>query len=312
MSVGPGEKSLLLGRGLIGFAILAETPRRRTRSFSKAATAVALSLYLTACGGGANETGAPANIDDAPAPMPTLSFTAAETSVVSGAFTTLSWRATNADSCSAGDGWSGVRATSGDELVGPIDMNITFALSCTGNSGSVERDVSIAVESVSVPSLNLAASSSTVLPGGTVTLTWTGESVSNCLASDAWSGMREPNGSETVGPIDVDSTYALTCDTLTGAITSRTTVLVFAGGTTISWLRPSENVDGSALQDLVSFGIYIGIGSGLYDQYAEVLDPHATSAFVPLAPGEYYIVMTAVDVDGNESAYSNEIVRLVR
>ena len=44
---------------------------------------------------------------------PSITLTAAATTVASGTATTLMWSATHADSCIASDGWSGEQATSG-------------------------------------------------------------------------------------------------------------------------------------------------------------------------------------------------------
>lgn len=49
---------------------------------------------------------------------------------------TLSWTATNATSCTASNGWTGSRATSGTEQVGPITAATTYALACSGNGGT--------------------------------------------------------------------------------------------------------------------------------------------------------------------------------
>jgi hypothetical protein len=43
----------------------------------------------------------------------------------------------------------------------------------------------------------------------------------------------------------------------------------------------------------------------------DLMDPAATSYAFSAPPGDYYITMTALDADGNESAYANEILRSV-
>jgi fibronectin type 3 domain-containing protein len=70
-------------------------------------------------------------------------------------------------------------------------------------------------------------------------------------------------------------------------------------------------VDGSPLTDLASYRIYYGTESRAYDSSVELNDPTSTSHSFPAASGEYYVSMTAVDTDGNESAFSNEILRTV-
>lgn len=79
--------------------------------------------------------------------------------------------------------------------------------------------------------------------------------------------------------------------------------------TELTWEPPTENVDGSALDDLDGYWIYWGSASRDYE-HAVYVDEEASTAYT-FAPGTgpNFIAMTAVDADGNESAYSNEIVR---
>jgi len=161
------------------------------------------------------------------------------------------------------------------------------------------------------PTLTLTASSQAVRSGESATLSWTGEGVSNCQASGAWSGPRSATGSELVGPLLSNSSYTLTCDSATDKLFAVTTVLVTEGGTTISWQAPTQNVDGSALNDLAAFRIYVGTTSRSYDTQIDVIDPRASSRFVELLPGDYVFAMTAIDADGNESAFSNEVAKTV-
>jgi len=77
----------------------------------------------------------------------------------------------------------------------------------------------------------------------------------------------------------------------------------------ISWQPPTENVDGSPLTDLSGFTIYYGEDSGDYTNQVEINNPSATNYSVTLASGEYYVAMTALDLEGNESALSNEVVK---
>ena len=72
-----------------------------------------------------------------------------------------------------------------------------------------------------------------------------------------------------------------------------------------------ENVDGSPLTDLAAYRVHIGSASRNYNQQITLSDPLTTEYFVPLAPGEYYVAMTALDLQGNESAYSNEVLKTV-
>ena len=83
------------------------------------------------------------------------------------------------------------------------------------------------------------------------------------------------------------------------------------GEVSISWVPPSENVDGTPLTDLASYRIYYGSMSRSYTDSIDIQDPTATSHAFAVASGDYYVTMTALDQNGNESAYANEIVRSV-
>jgi ELWxxDGT repeat protein len=58
----------------------------------------------------------------------------------------LKWAATNnASSCTASGDWSGTKATTGNESVGPISKTSTFTLNCTGLGGSSSQSVTVTV-----------------------------------------------------------------------------------------------------------------------------------------------------------------------
>ncbi len=86
----------------------------------------------------------------------------------------------------------------------------------------------------------------------------------------------------------------------------------------IDWTAPTQNVDGSPLTDLAAYRIYIGTAPGAYATTFDILDPTATQAVdVPFSlPGvqdgdQVFVAMTALDDDGNESVFSNEVLKTV-
>ena len=111
-----------------------------------------------------------------------------------------------------------------------------------------------------------------------------------------------------VGPLTAPSTYTLTCSNANGNAIAMITVNV-NGTMQLSWVPPTENVDGSALTDLAGYKIYYGDQSRSYLGSVDVGDVSATSLNVILATGEYFVAMTAFDGDGNESTYSNEVLK---
>ncbi|WP_129649404.1 S8 family serine peptidase [Peristeroidobacter agariperforans] len=93
---------------------------------------VAGAILVASCGGGGGG-GAGGN---SPPPTPTVSLSATPASLTQGARATLTWSSTNATSCTASNGWSGARAPSGTEEIGPITATTTYAIACSNNGGT--------------------------------------------------------------------------------------------------------------------------------------------------------------------------------
>lgn len=94
----------------------------------------------------------------------------------------------------------------------------------------------------------------------------------------------------------------------------------------LSWQAPTQNVDGSPLTDLAGYTLYWGDTSRSYTGSIAIPDPAQTSGQFPIDAGSIdlapllptqvvlaslFFAMTAVDVDGNESAFSNEVLKSV-
>lgn len=85
------------------------------------------------------------------------------------------------------------------------------------------------------PRVTISASSSTVAPGGSTTISWSTQYAWRCSASGGWSGEVGTNGSYNTGPLYSTTTYTLTCTGDTGGGdpgpgTASTTVTVSSGG----------------------------------------------------------------------------------
>lgn len=80
------------------------------------------------------------------------------------------------------------------------------------------------------------------------------------------------------------------------------------GSASLSWLPPTENTDGSSLGNLAGYKIYYGSASGNYTDVIDINNIGIVDYLIEnLASGyTYYFVVTAYDVDGNESGYSAE------
>ncbi len=62
----------------------------------------------------------------------------------------LAWNSTNATSCTASNGWSGAKNTSGNTNVSPT-VNTTYTLMCSGAGGNVTKSATITVTPVTPP-----------------------------------------------------------------------------------------------------------------------------------------------------------------
>lgn len=88
------------------------------------------------------------------------------------------------------------------------------------------------------------------------------------------------------------------------------------GAASLSWRPPAERVDGEnlSLTEIAGYRIYYGTSSGQYRyQVPPIDDAYTTSVTIEDLPvGTYYFVMTTVDVNGLESGYSSEAVKVVQ
>ena len=83
--------------------------------------------------------------------------------------------------------------------------------------------------------------------------------------------------------------------------------------TTLSWTAPTQNEDGSALEDLAGYKIYWGTTPGNYTNSATI-DTVGTTTYVVenLSPGTYEFVATAYNASGVESRYSSPATKVLQ
>lgn len=161
-----------------------------------------------------------------------------------------------------------------------------------------------------VPTVDLQASASAVASGGSATLRWTARDAAACTASGGWTGARPAAGMETVGPLRASTTFTLSCTGAGGTDVAMISVAV-NGSVALRWQPPTQLIDGSPLPGLSGYRIYYGTAAGSYLGYQEI-GPEAGSEYsLRLPAGEYYIAMTAIGLDGAESAHSNEVRKIV-
>jgi hypothetical protein len=81
----------------------------------------------------------------------------------------------------------------------------------------------------------------------------------------------------------------------------------FPYSVTLTWNAPTKNADGTPLVDLAGYKVYYRSSSGNYSQNINVGDV-TTKTVSNLTDGlDYYFAVTAYDISGNESGYSNEV-----
>ncbi len=89
----------------------------------------------------------------------------------------------------------------------------------------------------------------------------------------------------------------------------------------LDYVLPTENVDGSPLTDLADLRVYYGFAPRVYDGFLAITDLAVTTfttsgVIVIPSPGldggdvGVFFAMTALDDDGNESAFSNEVLKV--
>ena len=87
---------------------------------------------------------------------------------------------------------------------------------------------------------------------------------------------------------------------------------VSTGSTTLSWMPPTQNSDGSPLTDLAGYKIYYGSESGNYQNSIQIDNPGIAIYVVEyLTPNTYYFVISTINSSGVESQFSNEVSKLV-
>lgn len=148
-------------------------------------------------------------------PVPIIAITLGSLTINSGDSSTLSWSSSNSTACTATDGWSGAKATTGSLTVSPI-KDTTYTLTCTGPGGSDTKSVTLSVALPGgMPAVSLSVKPSTITVGAPVTITWSSINATACTASRGWSGTQSLSGSAVVYPT-ANTTYNLKCTGVNG------------------------------------------------------------------------------------------------
>jgi trimeric autotransporter adhesin len=166
-----------------------------------------------------------------PPAAPVTALTANPASITSGSSSTLSWSATNSDSCVASGAWSGTKSVSGTQSIGPLTANATYSLVCTGVGGSSSATATVLVQAPeAAPTLTLAASPLSVASGGSSTLSWSAANATSCTASGSWTGTKATSGTQTTGALTANASYTLTCTGAGGSVSRTAAITITAPG----------------------------------------------------------------------------------
>jgi hypothetical protein len=183
--------------------------------------------------GGGSGGGTGGTTPPPPTPAPTETFTSNAGSVVAGSQVTLTWSTANATSCTASGGWSGSKATSGSQSVGPLSTNTSFVMACSGAGGSVSQSVAVTVTPVPVapppapaPTLTLTANPASITSGGQTMLQWSSTNATSCMASGGWTGTQATSGSKAIAGLTQSAAYSLTCTGTGGTVQKSASVTV--------------------------------------------------------------------------------------
>ena len=79
------------------------------------------------------------------------------------------------------------------------------------------------------------------------------------------------------------------------------------GAATLNWLPPTENIDGSMLDDLAGYKIYYGTSPDSFPNVISISNPGLSSFVIDNLSTNttYYFTITALNSNGIESRFSN-------
>ena len=161
---------------VVGASSIDITGYERSRSIDISATGVLSIAYTdptplpTATPGGPTSTPMDTPAPTTP-PPPTADISADPMTITSGEDSTLTWSSTDAVGCTALDGWSGAKATSGTQVVSPTTTT-TYSIYCTSSEDVNSSTESVTITVNSPPSVVAIDSSSTSSFSGSGSHVW--------------------------------------------------------------------------------------------------------------------------------------------
>jgi fibronectin type 3 domain-containing protein len=129
------------GTAVAAGTLAANTSEKTVRFTAKAGRYVRL-VALSEMNGCDCTSAAELNVFGTIATLPSMTLSAAPTSIASGQAATLTWSATNATACSAA--WTASTATAGSQTVKPTSTT-TYTMNCTGAGGTASASTTVLI-----------------------------------------------------------------------------------------------------------------------------------------------------------------------
>jgi hypothetical protein len=146
------------------------------------------------------------------------------------------------------------------------------------------------------------------------TLTFSVENKPGWASFDTGTG--QLSGQPTLADVGVYSNVRISVSdgTATASLSTFTISVDQVGtfSTTLSWTPPTQNEDGTVLEDLAGYKIYWGTTPGVYTNSVSVDAGLTTYVVENLAPGTYEFVATSFNAAGVESVYSNTATKVLQ
>jgi hypothetical protein len=90
-------------------------------------------------------------------------------------------------------------------------------------------------------------------------------------------------------------------------------VALATGSVTLSWTPPTQNTDGSVLNNLAGYKVYWGTSQSSYSNSVTVNNAGLSRYVVEqLTPATWYFAVTALNAAGSESGFSNVVTKTIQ
>ena len=225
----------------------------------------------------------------------------------SGGSTTLQWAASNSTACErsgAGLGWNGIGAASGSIGAGPVVLNSTFTLTCSGPGGVTTANVTVLVP----PSATISYAPTIAEPSQSVTVTITSLNTTSC--NSTLTGGTAGTVSIVSGnsfSAEVGHGVSVSCTGPGGSVVTANSLPV--RGAKLTWVAPTQTEDGTTAT-IEGFVVYHGpTPKSRSGTPIIITDPDTREISSAFPPGPRYIEITAISNGAFEGRYSNEVFK---